>query len=290
MRAGDVDINSAGFSNNRAALQLCDVHVSPTQITVAAGELRIRHYLQLFAFLAIALASSTYALADLDAARSLSGAKIESAGSVDEDAEEAYRQLERLPAHAADSTKRDCLTWDNAHVRMLKPWVAKRVAWMAQAFLSTHGKLTILSAYRSSEDQKCVCEGAKGLCAGWKQVKKHKGKGPERETYFVMVETGGRSRHASGVAVDMRPGTGTHKEYQCFNEFLRRNPQFGLHLPLFHRWDRAHVEPAQWRDARKTKKGKTQSGTRVASLIGLQPAPVTPCGVMDYVHTEPYTD
>lgn len=266
-------------------------HASPSRITTRdRGIDKIKHYRRIAVLLAITIAASTSAWAALSPPRTL-GEKIESAQPPDEETEEAYQLLERLPAHAAGTSKRDCLTWDSAHIRMLKPWLARRVARMALAFVLTHGKITILSAYRSAEDQKCVCEGEKGLCAGWKQVKRHKGKGPARETYYLMVGTGGRSRHEYGVAIDVRPGTGTHKEYQCLNEFLKRNPQFGLHLPLFDKWDRAHVEPVELpRAARKSKKGRKRNGMRVASLALPQPAPVSPCGVMDYMNTEPYTD
>ena len=49
------------------------------------------------------------------------------------------------------------------------------------------------------------------------------------------------SHHQLGIALDVRPGTGSDEEFQCLHEFAALNPQFGVRFPLGKR-DRPHLE------------------------------------------------
>ena len=51
----------------------------------------------------------------------------------------------------------------------------------------------------------------------------------------------GTSRHQLGIALDVRPGTGSRNDFACLHKFAQLNPQFGVHFPLGSR-DYPHME------------------------------------------------
>jgi hypothetical protein len=92
------------------------------------------------------------------------------------------------------------------------------------AFRHLHGAVTITSAHRTSQEQACVCIGERGPCAGRPRTVKAK------DGRRLTVR--GISRHQLGLAIDVRPGTGSVKEFICLHMFAQLNPQFGVHFPL----------------------------------------------------------
>lgn len=148
-----------------------------------------------------------------------------------------YDLLKALPRMWSSSSKSDCKTYEDKNILRLQPWFMERAARFLDAFTEAHGPVVITSAHRNTAEQRCVCEGEKGPCAGRLRSKKVK-KGKKT----VVVKFRGSSRHASGLALDVRAGVGTDEEFKCMHEFAASNPQFGVHFPLGMR-DRPHMEP-----------------------------------------------
>ena len=149
-----------------------------------------------------------------------------------------YHLLKTLPRMWSGSSKTDCRTYEDKNILRLQPWFMERAAHFLDAFTEAHGPVVITSAHRNTEEQRCVCDGEKGPCAGRLRSKKVK-KGKKT----IIVKFRGSSRHASGLALDVRAGTGTDEEFKCMHEFAASNPQFGVHFPLGMR-DRTHMEPS----------------------------------------------
>lgn len=150
-----------------------------------------------------------------------------------------YDLLKALPRMWSGSSKTDCKTYEDKNVLRLQPWFMERAARFLDAFTEAHGPVVITSAHRNTAEQRCVCEGEKGPCAGRLRSKiVRKGK------KTIVVQFRGSSRHASGLALDVRAGVGTDEEYKCMHEFAANNPQFGVHFPLGMR-DRPHMEPVR---------------------------------------------
>jgi hypothetical protein len=150
--------------------------------------------------------------------------------------EQALAFLKSLPREWSHTSDRDCKTYEGKNIDKLNASFAISAAAFLQAFTQMHGTITITSAHRTAQEQACVCIGEKGPCAGKLRVVKKK-HGPR-----VFVR--GISRHQVGMALDVRPGTGSVSEFTCLHKFARLNPQFGVHFPLGQR-DLPHMEP-QW--------------------------------------------
>jgi hypothetical protein len=173
---------------------------------------------------------------------------------------EALGFLKSLPREWSGTSKRDCKTYEDKNIDRLVGSFAVAAAGFLKAFVAVHGDVTITSAYRTAEEQACVCEGEKGPCAGRPRiVKRKKGR---------RVVKRGISRHQTGIALDVRAGTGSDLEFACLHEFAQFNPQFGVWFPLGKR-DRPHMEPAD----------RSQTKLRLA-LLGALPLHVTPCAKM----------
>lgn len=128
----------------------------------------------------------------------------------------------------------DCHTYEDKNLERLQaPFLVAAAAFL-KAFIATHGPVTITSAHRTSDEQVCVCYGEKGPCAG-KPITIQTRSGPQ------VIKPIGLSRHQLGIAMDVRPGTGSEAEFQCLHEFARANPQFGVYFPLG-RMDYPHME------------------------------------------------
>jgi hypothetical protein len=169
--------------------------------------------------------------------------------------------LKSLPREWAGTSKRDCKTYEDKNIERLVPSFAASAAAFLSAFKAIHGDLTITSAHRTAAEQTCVCIGEKGPCARKPRiVKKKKGR--------RLVKRGGTSRHQLGIAIDVRPGTGSDEEFKCLHEFAQLNPQFGVGFPLGKR-DRPHMEPTH----------KPATKVRIAAL-GSTASQVTPCSNM----------
>jgi hypothetical protein len=178
--------------------------------------------------------------------------------------------LRSLPRQWSGSSALDCRTYEDKNIEKLQPGFATSAAAFLQAFRKAHGDVVITSAHRTSQEQSCVCRGEKGPCAGRPRLVKKTKKGPA-----VVVR--GISRHQLGIALDVRPGTGSRDEYGCLHEFAALNPRFGVHFPLGLR-DRPHMEPS-WR-------------ARLVSFSELQAASitVTPCTKMRVMLTHDPVD
>lgn len=148
---------------------------------------------------------------------------------------QALKFLKGLPREWSGTSARDCKTYEDKNIERLSPSFAFAAARFLHAFVEVHGYVTITSAHRTAEEQACVCDGEKGLCAGRPRIVKAK-KGRR-------IVKRGTSRHQQGIALDVRAGTGTDDEFVCLNEFAQLNPQFGVRFPLGKR-DRPHMEPA----------------------------------------------
>jgi hypothetical protein len=182
----------------------------------------------------------------------------------------AVRVLKSLPREWSRSSKRDCGTYEDKNIDRLSPAFAASAAALLKAFVETHGHVTITSAHRTAEEQTCVCDGERGLCAGRPRI--IKGKKGRR---YVKRST---SRHQEGIALDVRPGMGTDEEFACLHEFAQLNPQFGVHFPMGQR-DRPHMESSA---------GKPIA-FRFASLGYFQPK-IAPCTKMRTMLTDQALD
>jgi hypothetical protein len=172
----------------------------------------------------------------------------------------AVRVLKSLPREWSRSSKRDCGTYEDKNIDRLSPAFAASAAAFLKAFVETHGHVTITSAHRTAEEQTCVCDGERGPCAGQSRIVKGK-----KGRRYVKRTT---SRHQSGVALDVRAGTGSDEEFTCMHEFAQLNPHFGLHFPMGQR-DRPHMEPS----------ARMPLPFRLASL-GYFQTKITPCTKM----------
>ena len=169
---------------------------------------------------------------------------------------EALQFLKNLPREWSATSSRDCKTYEDKNLERLSRSFAVSAAAFLKAFVAVHGHVTITSAHRTAQEQSCVCEGEKGLCAGRPRTIKMNKK---------RIVVRGTSRHQTGLALDVRAGTGTADEFICMQEFAQANPQFNVHFPLGMR-DKPHMEPAKRSEAR----------VRVAGLGPMVPV-VAPC-------------
>jgi hypothetical protein len=172
----------------------------------------------------------------------------------------ALRTLKGLPREWSHSSKRDCRTYEDKNIERLSPAFAAAAAAFLKAFVETHGRVTITSAHRTAEEQACVCDGEKGLCAGRPRIVKSK-----KGRRYLKRTT---SRHQSGMALDVRAGSGSDQEFACMHEFAQLNPQFGVDFPMGQR-DRPHMEP----------RTEMPLAFRLASLSHFQHE-ITPCTKM----------
>lgn len=118
----------------------------------------------------------------------------------------------------APTLKYDCRTYEEKNLERLKRPLLEATAVFLRAFVETHGSVTITSAHRTKQEQACVCAGEKGPCSRSKP-----------------------SRHFFGWAIDVRAGAGTKAEYECMQDFAKKNPHLGIHFP-FGMKDRPHME------------------------------------------------
>jgi len=118
----------------------------------------------------------------------------------------------------APTLKYDCRTYEEKNLERLKRPLLEATAVFLRAFVETHGAVTITSAHRTMQEQACVCAGEKGPCSRSKP-----------------------SRHFFGWAIDVRAGAGTKAEYECMQDFAKKNPHLGIHFP-FGMKDRPHME------------------------------------------------
>ena len=179
--------------------------------------------------------------------------------------------LRSLPREWSRTSDRDCKTYEDKNVDRLARSFATSAAAFLYAFRQVHGAVTITSAHRTVQEQRCVCVGEKGPCAGRPRVIKTKKKGPR----IVVRST---SRHELGIALDVRPGTGSEAEFVCLHEFAEFNQHFGVDFPLGKR-DRPHMEP---RPARVTP-------VKIAAL-GAAASTVVPCSRMMVMLTHDHVD
>jgi hypothetical protein len=178
--------------------------------------------------------------------------------------------LKSLPREWSGTSDRDCKTYADKNIDQLVGSFAISAAAFLKAFIEVHGQATITSAYRSIEEQACVCEGEKGPCAGRPFVIKTK-KG-ER------ITTRKASHHEQGIALDVRAGTGTEEEFACMHEFAQFNPQFGVRFPMG-KHDQPHMEPS----------AEGEKNVRLAAL-GAAQRPIVPCAKMKIMLTEEPVD
>ena len=141
--------------------------------------------------------------------------------------ENALTFLKGLPGEWSGNSARDCKTYEQKNIDRLSLPFAISAATFLRAFVAMHGHVTITSAHRTVEEQRCVCEGEKGPCAGRPRViKRKKGK------RTVIIVKRGTSHHQGGFALDVRAGTGSDDEFMCMHEFARINPSFGVTLVI----------------------------------------------------------
>ena len=99
-------------------------------------------------------------------------------------------------------------------------------------------------------------------------VKKKKGK------RFVRVVVRSVSHHQLGIAIDVRPGTGSEDEFICLQEFAQLNPQLGVRF-LLGKHDYPHMEPG----------GVPPTALKVAALATPRTS-ITPCTKMRVMLTD----
>jgi len=112
-----------------------------------------------------------------------------------------------------------CQTNSDASIDALSSDFAICAARFLKAYTQQYGTTyKITSAYRSVDQQKCVCpQAVNGLCA-----------------------SPGKSNHQRGVAMDVHPLDGS---YRRIADFAKANPQFGVCFPLAYKAtpDRPHL-------------------------------------------------
>jgi len=140
------------------------------------------------------------------------------------DGESAVMFLKSLPRDWSHSSARDCKSYEDKNIDNLAKPFAKSAAAFPEVYQRLYREVTITSAYRTSKEQVCVCQGERGPCAGRPHVVKTKG------GHRIVVR--GISRHQLGIALDVRPGMGSVEEYRCLHKFASLNPQFGVYFPL----------------------------------------------------------
>ena len=86
------------------------------------------------------------------------------------------------------------------------------------------------------------------------------------------------SRHELGIALDVRPGTGSESEFVCLHEFAEFNQHFGIEFPLGKR-DRPHMEPQRARVI----------PVKIAAL-GAAASAIVPCSRMMVMLTHDHVD
>ena len=177
--------------------------------------------------------------------------------------------LKSLPREWSGTSDLDCKTYEDKNIDKLSKPFAVSAARFLRAFVEVHGAVTITSAYRSEEEQACVCVGEKGPCAGRPHVVKRKKHPP------IVIRS--VSRHQLGIAIDVRAGTGSEDEFICLHEFADLNPQFGVRFP-FGKRDYPHMEP-----------GTARGPSKMASLASAD-QPVTPCRRMKIMLTDEPAD
>ena len=190
--------------------------------------------------------------------------------SASADAQQGMDFLKGLPREWSGTSDYDCKTYEDKNIEKLSGPFATSAAEFLKAFVAVHGAVTITSAYRSAQEQECVCVGEKGPCAGRPHVVKLK-KGKR-----IVVR--GISRHQLGIALDVRPGTGSEYEFICLQEFAQFNPQFAVRFPLGKR-DYPHMEPAA-----------SRASVRRPAALGAPRAPPTPCKMLKIMLTDQPVD
>jgi D-alanyl-D-alanine carboxypeptidase len=180
--------------------------------------------------------------------------------------QQALSVLKSLPRQWAGSSTYDCKTYENKNIEKLAMSFVVSAAAFLKAFVEVHGHVTIMSAYRTADEQTCVCKGEKGPCAGRpRMVKTKKGR---------HVVKRGTSRHQRGIALDVRAGTGSKDEYVCMHEFAQFNPEFGVRFPMG-MLDRPHMEP-----------GPTNNRKLRLVMLGPLRQQLTPCAKMKMMLTD----
>lgn len=135
--------------------------------------------------------------------------------------------LKSLPKQWAGGSTYDCKTYEDKNIDKLNPQFAICMADFLRAYTARYGErsVRITSAYRSYDEQKCVCVGEKGLCGE-----------------ALPVDSTGRPigglgvGHQYGTAMDIHPNNGN---YQGMHQFAL---QYGVWFRLGMR-DKPHVEP-----------------------------------------------
>jgi hypothetical protein len=177
--------------------------------------------------------------------------------------------LRSLPREWSGTSDRDCKTYEDKNLDRLETSFANSAAAFLAAFRQVHGAVTITSAHRTAQEQTCVCIGEKGPCAGRPRIVRKKKK-------KIVVRS--VSHHQLGIALDVRPGTGSEDEFICLQEFAQLNPQFGVRFPMGRR-DYPHMEPAV-----------PGSGTIRLAALGSAPISATPCTKMKIMLTHDHVD
>jgi hypothetical protein len=127
--------------------------------------------------------------------------------------------LKTLERQWAGTFKYDCRTYEDKNLERLKRPLIEATAVFLRAFVATHGSVTITSAHRTAREQACVCAGE----------------------IHAPCSRSKPSRHSYGTAIDVRAGAGTKAEYECMQDFAKKNPQLGIRFP-FGMKDRPHME------------------------------------------------
>lgn len=140
---------------------------------------------------------------------------------------EAKQYLKSLPKQWAGGSTYDCKTYEDKNIDKLNGRFAMCMAKFLKAYTAQYGpkSVRITSAYRSHDEQVCVCKGEKGLC----------GKAlPEDENGIPIGGSG--VGHQFGTAMDIHPNNG---DYAGFHKFAA---PFGVWFRLGMA-DKPHVEP-----------------------------------------------
>ena len=152
--------------------------------------------------------------------------------------------LLQTPAGPAGSSSYDCKTYEAKNIRRLDPQLAERVAIFIREWNNlNYPRIRITSAFRSAQEQMCVCEGEKGPCA-WQL---HTKTVYFRKKVHTIAWRGKQSEHQGGNAIDVSAISKDDSDnvvmlkYRCMHEFAKFNPQFGLDFP-YGDHDRPHAQ------------------------------------------------
>jgi uncharacterized membrane protein YgcG len=155
--------------------------------------------------------------------------------------------------------KSGCKTASDESIGKLSPQFSVCAAKFIKAYTQSSGvKMSITSAFRTPEQQSCVCQGETGMCGAPGKLNPKTG----------IVEGG--SNHQRGIALDINP---SDRNYEKLHGFAKSNPNYGISFP-HGMGDRVHIQPnGNCKNVKSSKLDGTVSGEVSTAAAAPRPSP-----------------